>query len=268
MADYDTKTIPILDDIIEDVSAKNAELADDSSVSADDLPAAAESNLDLFADGRVPVISEQYEPPIGVIDSRYESQADQYLDHEDLDHEDLNHKDLVDTDQDAASLPIESAAAELTALDTEVSYATEIEIDSNEDDSEDSGSSLIDYHSATGDGSDFTADIYTDADLTATDEVPVQDTGSDPAAYTDPFAEIESSVQSIKASMEAEIETVEPAALDATADTPALESIVDDIVKQLLPDLEQQLRFLVQQALEDRLSDEALQQITADNIKH
>ncbi len=45
-----------------------------------------------------------------------------------------------------------------------------------------------------------------------------------------------------------------------TADIPAdtglpvdLESIVDDVVKEMMPDLEQQLRFLIHQALEDKL---------------
>lgn len=42
----------------------------------------------------------------------------------------------------------------------------------------------------------------------------------------------------------------------------ALESIVDDVVKQLIPDLEQQLRFLVQQALEEKLPAEILDQLS------
>ena len=35
--------------------------------------------------------------------------------------------------------------------------------------------------------------------------------------------------------------------------TPAIDTIVDDVVKQVMPDLEQQLRFLIQQALEEKL---------------
>ncbi len=45
----------------------------------------------------------------------------------------------------------------------------------------------------------------------------------------------------------------------------SLESMVDDIVKQLMPDLEQHLRYLVQQTLEDKLTDEVVNQLTTKN---
>ncbi len=47
----------------------------------------------------------------------------------------------------------------------------------------------------------------------------------------------------------------------------SLESIVNDVVKHLMPDLEQQLRYLVQQALEDRLPQEIMQSVTAAKEK-
>lgn len=46
--------------------------------------------------------------------------------------------------------------------------------------------------------------------------------------------------------------------------TGALTEVVDDVVRQLLPDLEQQLRFLVLQALEEKLPDELIKQLTPD----
>lgn len=47
----------------------------------------------------------------------------------------------------------------------------------------------------------------------------------------------------------------------------SLESIVDSITKELIPDLEQQLRYLIQQALEDRLPDDVLNQLNDDKNK-
>jgi len=47
--------------------------------------------------------------------------------------------------------------------------------------------------------------------------------------------------------------------------TITLDSIADDVVKQLLPDLEQQLRFLVQQALEEKLPEEVIRQMSPKN---
>ncbi|MDT8281942.1 MAG: hypothetical protein RQ982_03925 [Gammaproteobacteria bacterium] len=42
----------------------------------------------------------------------------------------------------------------------------------------------------------------------------------------------------------------------------SLEHIVNDVVKQILPDLEQQLRFLVQQALQDKLPENIITQLS------
>ena len=42
----------------------------------------------------------------------------------------------------------------------------------------------------------------------------------------------------------------------------SLESIADDIVKQLMPNLEQHLRHLVKQALEKKLPDEIIKSVT------
>lgn len=47
----------------------------------------------------------------------------------------------------------------------------------------------------------------------------------------------------------------------------SLESMVDDITKELMPDLEQQLRYLIQQALEDRLPDDVIKQLIDDKDK-
>ncbi len=57
------------------------------------------------------------------------------------------------------------------------------------------------------------------------------------------------------------------AELTANQHPASLENIVNDVVKQLLPDLEQQLRFLVQQALEDKLPENIITQLT-DKSEH
>ncbi len=48
---------------------------------------------------------------------------------------------------------------------------------------------------------------------------------------------------------------------EETVTAQTLDNMVSDIVKQLMPDLEQQLRFLVQQALEDRLPEDVVSQL-------
>ena len=50
-------------------------------------------------------------------------------------------------------------------------------------------------------------------------------------------------------------------------DTVSLKSIVDDVTNQLMPNLEQWLRFLIQQALEDRLPDEVINKLNSNKIK-
>ncbi len=47
-----------------------------------------------------------------------------------------------------------------------------------------------------------------------------------------------------------------------------LKPVIDDVVRHLLPDLEQQMRFLIQQALEERLPEEILAQLAQAEEKH
>ncbi len=71
-----------------------------------------------------------------------------------------------------------------------------------------------------------------------------------------------------------DIEAINIAAVDVKAqpaeqpEPPAsLQSMVDDITKELMPDLEQQLRYLIQQALEDRLPDDVIEQLIENKEK-
>jgi hypothetical protein len=63
-------------------------------------------------------------------------------------------------------------------------------------------------------------------------------------------------------------ETLDDITIEDTASDPippvSLDAIVDDVVKQLIPGLEQQLRYLVRQALEEKLPEEILEQLSTD----
>ena len=59
--------------------------------------------------------------------------------------------------------------------------------------------------------------------------------------------------------------TVEEKALDPVQPA-TLSSLVDGVVQQLMPDLEQQLRVLVQQALEEKLPEEIVEQLSNKKI--
>ena len=60
---------------------------------------------------------------------------------------------------------------------------------------------------------------------------------------------------------------VEPQPAEQPEPPASLQSMVDDITKELMPDLEQQLRYLIQQALEDRLPDEVIEQLIENKEK-
>jgi hypothetical protein len=233
MADYDTKSIPILDDIIESHTTENT--ADDGA--SEDLAAEAtlaESNLDLFFDESGDIISEDSDPQIGVIDD-------------------------IDEDQDNNAQQIDFAATEFSIQDQAISYETEVEIDIAEEESETIESALIDYHNDPEDvNTDFAVHLYPVIDTIDEFETEVTSSDLDQITFIEPSVDEATEVP-------ADIPDVTPG--ETAGETFTLESVVDDIVKQLMPDLELQLRFLVQQALEDRLSDEMLDHLTTRNNK-
>jgi len=212
MADYDTKIIPILDDIIEDQETENVVVQEADTVAPDEQAIQAENNLDLFGDEPEQLISDDSDPEVGAIVEIDEYQYDD-------------------------TLAVDFAAAEFTALHSETSYEIQRDTDNNKDgievdiktDAENIRSALIDDQTTDEeDGTDFTANDYpnTKRIFDQTPEVATQD-----------------------------------------FETQSLEAVVNDIVKQLMPGLEQQIRLLVQQALEDRLSDTVLAQLTTKKNK-
>lgn len=194
MPDYDPKSIPILDDIIDDDIVKDdtSEPELTGSVFADvenqDSDEAAINSLDLFVDDTVDIEQEAMEPSLGTID-RF----------------------------------INPAEDEPTAIETDTAE-----------------SALIDYQLDQDESG-----ISIQHDTQAVEDTPGPDETSDDI-------------------------TIEDTAEDTSASDPnqpvTLNAIVDDVVKQLMPDLEQQLRFLVQQALEEKLPEEIARQLSNDKI--
>ncbi len=194
MPDYDPKSIPILDDIIDDDIVKDdtsePELTGSvfTDVENQDSDEAAINSLDLFVDDTVDIEQEAMELSLGTID-RF----------------------------------INPAEDELTAIETDIAE-----------------SALIDYQLDQDESG-----ISIQHDTQAVEDIPGPD-------------ETEEGI------------TIEDTAEDTSASDPnqpvTLNAIVDDVVKQLMPDLEQQLRFLVQQALEEKLPEEIARQLSNDKI--
>lgn len=126
--------------------------------------------------------------------------------------------------------------------------------------------------------SSHTIDITTAEDAIIENSIPVS--ANDAEAETD---EPESALISDNTDTEetetvsattSDIEAINIAAIDVepqSAEQPeapaSLKSMVDDITKELMPDLEQQLRYLIQKALEDRLPDEVIDQLIENKEK-
>ncbi|MBT8120854.1 MAG: hypothetical protein KJN89_14155 [Gammaproteobacteria bacterium] len=143
-----------------------------------------------------------------------------------IDSLDLLTSDAIDTEGDTAQ-------PELGSIDQLTASA---EDDRAEDDTHTIESALIDYHA---DQEEATIDFHNESQA-------VKDIlhDSDDLSHDD--------LNEINAE-EKEIDPVQPATLS---------SVVDEVVKQLVPAMEQQLRYLVQQALEEKLPDEILQQLS------
>ena len=220
MPDYDPKSIPILDDVIEteDTSSENTAIDDEDEIFTlfEAEPVQSEDNLDLFAETSIAAETlttenlaneddfvETTEPQIGIIDDIIDEEISNDI-----------HPHDIEASQQAVITDFEAAAYENS---TEIS--TDDLVAESKPEIEPIESSLIDYHNDA------------EENETVADIQPV----------------------------EVEQQTTENPA--------SLESVVDDITKQLMPDLEQQLRFLIQQALEDRLPEDVIDKLTDNYTK-
>ena len=180
MPDYDPKSIPILDDIIENE-------IDDENVDTTEA-----DNKKIFSEE----ISTDIVDAEGMLDDNTP---------------DLFHDDIAD-------IKVETVEPEIAAIDTSIIDDIEDEAESGE--TEATESALIDYQ--------------LEDDNTEIDDSEVID--------HQPEAPPASRIQTFDSDMP--VDPVMPIDIDA---------IVDDVVKKMMPDLEQQLRFLIQQALEEKL---------------
>lgn len=220
MPDYDPKSIPILDDVIEteDTSSENTAIDDEDEIFTlfEAEPVQSEDNLDLFAETSIAAETlttenlaneddfvETTEPQIGIIDDIIDEEINNDI-----------HPHDIEASQQAVITDFEAAAYENSTDISTDDLATE-----SKPEIEPIESSLIDYHNDA------------EENETVADIQPI----------------------------EVEQQTTENPA--------SLESVVDDITKQLMPDLEQQLRFLIQQALEDRLPEDVIDKLTDNYTK-
>ena len=173
MPDYDPKSIPILDDIIE------------NETSSEGVDTAEAKDKKLFSE----------EISTGIIDTG-----------EILDDKapDLFNGDVADID-------VETVEPEIAAIDTFINGVVD---EAGSSEAESAESALINYQPE-----EDTTEIY----------------DSDDIDYQ-PEAQPTISIHAVDSDI--------PVDIDA---------IVDDVVKQMMPDLEQKLRFLIQQALEEKL---------------
>ena len=253
MPDYDPKSIPILDDVIEAGILEEADAEDkhrapiaDITDMEDELPV-DDGTINLFSTAPV-----ELSPEDAIIE-------DEIADVSHID--DLNAEDpgpaigtidsLDDSPGDSSSDVLDvTGAVDTEAEDYSSSYPTEADIDDSETEDveeEPFESALIDYHD--------------DADTVEETKHQVA-SGSAQAEGVQHF-QTEAVVDSVTE------QPLTPIESEATPSTIALDDIIDevvnDIVSQLVPDLQQQLKHLVQQALEDRLPAEIISQDKADS---
>lgn len=219
MPEYDPKSIPILDDIIDD---DNSDAEQVNPVIAESESEQADNSLDLFA----------------------------------VDTADIDSTGISEINITTVEIDVETVEPEIADIDRF--------IDKTEDnsevlatgylDAEINQSAQVDYHviDITDEPDEAVIDRqqknlqYETESLTETRQQ--EETAYTPAADVDNAADISS-----------DDEVAEP------HQPFALEVLVDDVVKQLMPGLEQQLRLHVMQALEEKLPADIIARFSADN---
>ena len=249
MPDYDPKNIPILDDIIEssdnekrevDLSVGSAEPLDGES----DLELyVTENNMDLFASEDIDLAAE-------------------------------------DSDSDPAVFEVEAAAITTPIIEYTISAVAEPQIGAIDNISNESGyaqsQTVVEQNICPQmDNSRTLQEAIAEeqrSDVPGSSEAVRQDDASlySPAKASedeDKVEKVESALIDYPAVDEAEMETpainisainqqveVKQHSLAATS----LQAVTDDIIKQLMPELEQQLRLLLEQTLKDKLPEEII----------
>lgn len=283
MPDYDPKSIPILDDVIEadileqenpdskhkDPVADIPDTDDESTDTANSIGLFSTAPVELSPEDVIidDIDSEDLDsgdsgPAIGAIDTLEDGinfRNSDFSNSDEIATEEENSEIVEKTDQGfvdidtLGSAPLSSAPLNSTPDD---SQAIDLETEDQEaEDQETVESALIGYRADTIEGAEEDNKAYKATDYA--------DTGSDTFCNTESDDQTETTGPSLCEAVAQQSEAV--LSLDKIVD-----DVVTDIVGQLLPDLEQQLRYLVQQALEDRLPAEIINQLhtSADKDKH
>ena len=292
MPDFDSKTIPILDDVIDaNIITEKDEVIDLSSIdtSQDD------DNFDLFADeftdskksaildealtDKIPPLLTDIDNTMAEIDSVddisiFADDATEPLTDISIGDETIS----LDSDADAASdLRDTSNSADEFDLDDEFNALT---IEAEEE--PEIESALINYHVESEEETEvleetlYTAEPVTEhpviavaeeklyepvAEKAVVDELLVEETEEEATAVADLV--IPESISNEQTNFQPVTAEAEPA--ENNIPTISLTAITDDIVSQILPDIEQQLRNLVQQALEERIPEEFIEKPASDD---
>lgn len=193
---------------------------------------------------------------------------------DDIIEDDSDEPELIDANLDTPGL--DSPASDIPELTEAVAASSEfIEIDTRQDVDEDddelnlfTDDSLTDEEETAGPALgiidryiDSTEEEFTSIDESETMSVQVEYSIDQ---HLDQRFDQDEPVISADQDIHAQYDTAFPENTLAEAEQPStdpvqavtLSTIVDDVVKQLMPDLEQQLRHLVQQALEEKLPQE------------
>ena len=249
MPDYDPKNIPILDDVIDsadnkkrdvDLSVGGAELLDDE---PDSEFHATENNMDLFASEDIDLAAE-------------------------------------DSDIDPAIFEAEAATISAPIIEYTISATAEPQIDAIDNISNESGyaqsQTLVEQNISPQMDDSSTlqeaiaeeqrSDVQGSSEAVYQDDVPL-DNPAKASEDEDKVEKVESALIDYPAVDEAEMETpainlsainqqveVKQHSLAATS----IQAVTDDIIKQLMPELEQQLRLLLEQTLKDKLPEEII----------
>lgn len=211
MSDYDSKSIPVLNDVIDDDITDEHEIIDLSNLN--DSP--DDDNFDLFVDNLTASIddTENITPEIG---------------------------DINDIEDQDAPLSTGTAAFGVAAFSTLKDKALTARI-----------SDEINTAFGNNEKNVFEEDNIPSVDLSE-DEPEIESALIDYRVKED-IPPVEAETPLVTPLDEPEVETIEHPADTPTTPALSLEAMTEDIVKQIMPGLEEQLRLLVQQALEERL---------------
>jgi len=257
MPDYDAKSIPILDDVIKDDSLEDeVEIIDLSKIES----SPEENNFDLFIDDFAESLDttddivsavasaqhaerESTQPEIGNIEeitAQDEHVAIEIAD-DNIDDESSNVFSAIEnnTFTEEIAVEVESALINYRVDDSDNSDADDIEASTTDDYVNDVSSDTT---------------FETEALLTAAEQFDHEDSSGD-VSEAIPAPELATAEQEFSGPAFSESA--------ATGPTPAqeiisLDAITDDIIKQIMPTIEHQLRSLVQQALADKLPEEII----------